>query len=249
MTQNKQGQTTNRHYYRRAQCLTAAAFCTFLFSSPAISATNLISNGSFELPVLVPGSDYLVAPVGSAVIPSWSVVGPAGKNVAIIEALYNLPDAAGINFAAADGVQWIDMAGAGANTFEGVEQIVHLVSGSYDLSFSVGNVIAPANALGSQSTIDLWINGTKLQSYTNSASGGTGINWQGFSHTFVGIGSTTIQFRNADGTNDNLNGLDNVFLSAVPEASITTMLILGIAILGLGTRVRARRIHGRLKPL
>lgn len=85
----------------------------------AMAATNLVANGSFESPVLTPGSDYLIASVGSSTITGWAVVGPPGTNVAIVEELYNLSDALGINFAAADGVQWIDMTGAGSNAYEG----------------------------------------------------------------------------------------------------------------------------------
>ena len=99
----------------RRQVRDALALVALSTTTGAFAGQNLLLNGSFELPVLTSGSDFLVAPVGSSVIPNWAVVGAPGKNVAIIEALYNLPDAAGINFAAADGVQWIDMAGAGAN--------------------------------------------------------------------------------------------------------------------------------------
>jgi len=172
--------TWTRREVRDVLVLSALFTATGVFAGP-----NLLSNGSFELPVLTPGTDYLVAPVGGSAIPGWAVVGAPGKNVAVIEALYNLPDAAGINFAAADGVQWIDMAGAGANATEGVLQSVSLVPGAYTLTFQIGNVVAAAAGLGTQSKTDLWINGSFIQSFTNSASGGGAVNWQAFSYTLA----------------------------------------------------------------
>ena len=215
------------------------ASAALLASSVAtLAATNLVANGSFESPILTPGSDYLVASVGSSTITGWAVVGSPGQNVAMIEALYNLPDAAGINFAAADGVQWIDMTGAGSNSTEGLQQSVTLAPGSYTLSFYVGNVVAAAAGLGTQSTIDLWLNSSFVQSFTNSGSGGTGINWQQFSYAFIASGLTSIEFRNADGANDNFNGLDHVFLTAVPEPSMLAMSISGLLFLGVWLRRR-----------
>jgi hypothetical protein len=173
------------------------ASAALLVSSVAtMAATNLVTNGSFESPTLTPGSDYLIASVGSGTITSWAVVGSPGQNVAMIEALYNLPDAAGINFAAADGVQWIDMTGAGSNSTEALQQSVTLAPGIYTLSFYVGNVVAAAAGLGTQSTVDLWLNSSFVQSFTNSGSGGAGINWQQFSHSFNAGGLTSIEFRN-----------------------------------------------------
>ena len=199
-----------------------------LASSSAFAAPNLLSNGSFESPVLPPGSDFLVAPVGGSVIPGWSVVGAAGQNVAIIEALYNLPDAAGINFTAADGVQWIDMAGAGINSTEGVLQSVSLPAGTYSLSFSIGNVVAAAAGLGTTSKANLLINGIFAQSFINGGSIAGAVSWQQFAYTFSAGGVTTIEFRNGDGPSDNLNGFDNVVLSAVPEPATAVSLILGL---------------------
>ena len=222
--------------------LVLSAIC--VVSSGTFAQTNLIINGSFELPILTPGSDFLTAPVGGAVIPGWSVVGASGQNVAVIEALYNLPDAAGINFAAADGVQWIDMAGVGINSTEGVLQSVPLPADTYNLSFSVGNVVAAAAGLGTQSTINLRINGVLAQSFTNTGAGGGAVNWQRFSYTFAGSGSTSIEFRSGDGVSDNLNGLDNVVLVAVPEPSSTITLLLGLTFGALCLRRTSQRSRG-----
>ena len=150
------------------------------------------------------------------------------QNVAIIEALYNLPDAAGINFAAADGVQWIDMAGAGINSTEGVLQSVSLPAGTYSLSFSIGNVVAAAAGLGTTSKANLLINGIFAQSFINGGSIAGAVSWQQFAYTFSAGGVTTIEFRNGDGPSDNLNGFDNVVLSAVPEPATAVSLILGL---------------------
>ncbi len=216
-----------------------ASAALLLACAGSVAATNLVANGSFESPVLSPGSDFLVVFVGGSNITDWSVVGPAGKNVAIIEELYDLPDGAGINFAAADGVQWIDMTGGGSNSTEGVQQSVTLAPGAYTLSFYVGNVNEGAN-LGTQSTVDLWLNGSFIQSFTNSGPSGGAVNWQQFSHTFSGSGLTSIEFRNADAASDHLNGLDGVFLAAVPEPSTVAMSISGLLL--LGACLRRRRV-------
>ncbi len=218
----------------RVSQLIKSVTVVILFWVTLPAQANLITNGSFETPTLTPGSDYVIATVGGSTIPGWSVVGPTGLHVAIVEALYDLPDSAGINFAAADGVQWIDLAGAGANTYEGLLQSFSLTPDTYSLSFYIGNVVDPASGLGTQSAVDLLINGIQVQSFANSGSGGTGINWQKFTYEFSGSGLTTIEFRNLDGATDNLNGLDNVVLAAVqqpttavPEPSTIALLIAG----------------------
>lgn len=228
---------------KRAKVHAFLTIAACLVSSSAFAAPNLISNGSFESPALPPGSDFLVVPVGSPTIPGWSIVGGPGESLAVVEELYNLPDGAGIDFAAADGAQWIDLSGPGVNANDGVLQSVSLNAGSYILSFSVGNVIAPAAFLGTQSRADLWINGTFAQSFTNPGSGGGAINWQPFSYTFGANGSTSIEFRNGDGFGDNFNGLDNVVLSAVPEPSSAAILLLGIVVAGYVVRVRSARLR------
>lgn len=113
-----------------------------------------------------------------------------------------------------------------------------MTAGTYTLSFYVGNVIAPAGNLGTQSTVDLWLNSTFVQSFTNTGSGGAGINWQQFSHTFGASGLTSIEFRNADVSGDHLNGLDGVFLTTVPEPSSVAMSISGLLLLGVWRRRR-----------
>jgi len=130
-----------------------AAAALLLFGLATSAQANLITNGSFESPILVSGSDYITVSVGSSTIPGWTVVGLPSQNVAVVEALYDLPDAAGINFAASDGVQWIDMTGAGSNGYEGLMQTVATAPGTYHLAFDVGNVIAPTFGLGTQTLI------------------------------------------------------------------------------------------------
>jgi len=197
-------------------------------SSAALASANLLSNGSFESPVLTPGTNYAIETVGAVTLPAWSIVGPVGKNVALIEATYSLPDAAGINFAAADGVQWIDLTGGGSNAYEGVKQTVVLSPGSYDVSFFVGNVVQPGGPLGVTSAVDLWINGVNIQTFTNPGAGGGGINWTRYSYSFNASGATSIALMNADGPGDHLNGLDHVTLQAVPEPTSALLLLAGL---------------------
>ncbi|HMW48651.1 MAG TPA: DUF642 domain-containing protein [Cellvibrionaceae bacterium] len=213
---------------------TLVALGALVFSSSAFCAPNLITNGSFEEPALPAGSDYLIAPVGSAFIPGWSVVGIEGKDVVIVDSAFDLPDGSGVHFWAAGGSQWIDLTGAGANTFEGVAQTLNLDPGLYSLGFSVGNIVTNI-ALGKQSTVSLWINGAQVSTFTNSAGNSTDVTWQPFTYTFTAAGLTTLEFYNGDSKRDTLSGLDEVFLTAitpVPEPSAASLILAGLALMG-----------------
>ena len=159
-------QTTPRYAINLFKVVISAVGALF-FSGSAFASTNLLLNGSFEEPTIPGGAKYVIAPVGSSFISGWAVVGPEGKDVAVIDASYDLPDGSGVNFRSAEGTQWVDLTGAGANSFEGVAQTVDLSPGLYSLGFSVGNVVASV-ALGTRSTVGLWINGTQVTEFEHT---------------------------------------------------------------------------------
>lgn len=191
---------------------------------------DLISNGSFESPVVTAGSFQLFSTGGT--FSGWSVVGATG-NVAIVSGSFTQN---GFSFPAEDGAQWLDLTGI-SNTATGIQQTIATTSGQqYDLSFWVGNVSNPGGIFGTTSTVDLELNGTKVLTVTNSNANGQTQAWQQFTFSFMATSSsTTLAFLNADPSNDTSNGIDNIVLTPEPGS----LTLLGIGLLGLGA-VRRR---------
>ena len=197
-------------------------------------ATTLITNGSFESP-LVPVGSFTNFASGSTGITGWTVVGPEASVVsgAFISECCTFP--------AEDGNQWLDLTGDVSNTVEGVQQTVATTTGTqYTLSFWVGNIFDPGGIYGTTSTVDVrlgGLGGTLLGAFTNSSTTrGTQV-WEQFTTSFTATGSsTTLDFLNADPGSDNSNGLDNVVLTVgatgIPEPG--TLSLLGLGIIGLG---------------
>jgi hypothetical protein len=197
-------------------------------------ASTLITNGSFESPV-VPVGGFTNFASGSTGITGWTVVGPEAS---VVSGTFTSECC---TFPAEDGNQWLDLTGDVSNTVEGVQQTVATTMGTqYTLSFWVGNIFDPGGIYGTTSTVDVrlgGLGGTLLGAFTNSSTTrGTQV-WQQFATSFTATGSsTTLDFLNADPASDNSNGLDNVALTVgaagIPEPG--TLSLLGLGILGLG---------------
>src|SRR5450755_994983 len=100
---------------------------------------NLLTNGSFESPV-VPTGSFTDFASGSTGITGWTVVGAAG-GVAVINGTFAQECC---TFPAADGTQWVDVTGLNTNSAEGVQQTVATTLGTqYTLSFEIGNIFDP----------------------------------------------------------------------------------------------------------
>ena len=105
-----------------------ACLLAFAMSS---SAANLLTNGSFETPI-VPVGSYILYSNGSAAITGWQVVSTPGANVAIVSGTFAQN---GVSFPAQDGVQWLDLTGTSNTLNEGVQQTVTTIPGQiYQLS-------------------------------------------------------------------------------------------------------------------
>lgn len=204
-----------------------------LLGTPA--RANLITNGSFETPT-VPVNGFTNFLNNSTSITGWTVVGP---EVSIVSTSYA---SFGLTFPAEDGSQWLDLTGDVSNTVEGVQQTIATTPGlTYNLSYFVGNQVNPGGPYGTTSTVKVLVDGTLVQTSTNSmGADGTTQVWEQFNTSFVAsASSTTIEFQNGDPRNDNTNGLDNIVLvqgaptSTVPEPS--TFILWSLAgILALG---------------
>ncbi len=192
-----------------------------------VARANLITNPSFEMPVVTPGSfeNFLS---GSSAIPGWTVTGPDDTDVSIVSTTFSQ---GGVSFQAFDGTQWLDLTGDGSNSTEGVEQTVPTIAGmNYVLTFYIGNTTG-GGIFGTTSTDALKINGTQVGTFTNSNTANSSLSWEKFTYTFAGTGSsTTIEFDNRDPGNDNSNGLDLVNLEVgrsanAPEPAVSLALI------------------------
>lgn len=236
--------------------VTAAAAA--LAIAPAAHA-NLIVNGDFEAPVLNSlGNDsralwdnYCVgaaptcgAPsVAGAAIPGWAVVAGGaysisgfgtGNHVSIVSGTLT---SGALAFPAVEGVsaQWLDLTGEVAGVRAGVQQTVSLIGGqTYVLSFYVGDI--QGGVFGSQSRVDLYLNGGLVAPSFIYDTASTTLDWKQFTYEFtpMSAGDVAIAFLNGDGlagTNDNSNGLDKVSLEvkAVPEPG--AMLLMSLALL------------------
>jgi hypothetical protein len=214
------------------------AVCTFSMVV-GIARGNPITNPSFETPTVATGgfTNYVT---GSTSITGWTVTGPGG--VSIVSGTFNQN---GVTFNAEDGIQWLDLTGDGSNSTEGVQQSVATTSGTnYVLTFYVGNTTG-GGIFGTTSTVGLDINGAQVNTYENSNTDATGLNWEQFTYSFMATGaSTTIGFVNLDPSGDNSNGLDLVDLevgtvSTVPEPA--TVGLVGLALVAVVFKKRQSR--------
>lgn len=214
----------------------------FAFATAPLAAQNLITNGSFETPI-VPVGSFTDFPSGSALITGWTVFGAAG-GVSIVSGSFSQ---SGVTTPAQSGAQFLDLTGNGTNSTEGVQQTVATIPGhQYQLTYYIGNN-SSGSFFGITSTVNVLINGVQAFSDTNSAVDLTSVTWQQYTHTFVAsTGSTTIGFQNADPPADSANGLDNIVLTdltpvaAIPTLTNGSLLLLAILVAGL-TFVKVRR--------
>jgi uncharacterized protein DUF642/PEP-CTERM motif-containing protein len=216
------------------------AVAASLLVAASSAQANLLTNGSFELPPVVPGS-FTTFPAGSALILGWTVLGPAGTNVAIVSGSFSQN---GVSFPAQEGIQWLDLTGLSSNSTEGVSQDVTTTVGNrYQLSLHVGNTTG-GGIFGTTSTVNVFLNGIPTFIDVNDTVSADTLNWEQFTHTFIASGAlTTLAFQNGDPSNDNSNGLDNVVLldlgpavSPVPEPGTLALLAIGLATFGMARK-------------
>ena len=195
---------------RGAACAALAIGVLVASSVTASATTNLVRNGSFEVPAVAVGGGKLYS-VGQT-FSGWRVVGARGQ-VGIISDKYQ---GGGITFNAEAGKQWMDLTGDESNMPVGVAQSFATTPGTkYRLTFWVGNVYDPGGIFGVSSTIKVYVNGVRKLTATNSLHPANRRQaWKEFTLAIKATsGRTTISFINGDPRTDNSNGLDNVRLS------------------------------------
>jgi hypothetical protein len=170
------------------------------------SFPNLVQNGSFEMPS-DNGAQYLLYGIGSTNVTGWTVIGPAGKNIAIHNEYLGQ---------AIDGSQWLDPTGGTGNA--GVTQVLNTVSNQayvlffYHSSYALHGI---SNALGV--TV-----GTNF--YPFGETSGSGYNqWVQEQIPFTATGtSTVLTFQDLTGFDANDNFVDDVIVVPTNLAVLVT---------------------------
>lgn len=224
--------------------------------APASSrAANLITNGSFEDPVLANAGVMNLA-TGSTTMTGWTVVGPTNPAAGLLLQTNASESYLGrtVHFNSQDGLNAYDVTGSGnAGSTAGITQTINTVANEqYTISFYVGRVTpdtGPGGFYSNEAIVDLSIDGGPRMSFTNSDTTLGYVNWKLFSHTFTATGAATvISFLNGTpiaGTapydpDTNYAGLDNVVVEAVPEPASMAMLASGALALA-AVRIARRR--------
>lgn len=216
---------------------TTTAFVALAAAHPALAATNLLDNGSFEAPAVTTAPYYSFYAVGSTAITGWTA---AGNNVQLTKNIA-FP---GLN--ASDGEQYLDLTGNVGRGGGVVADAVSTVAGlTYSLTFDVGAFYYQGSY--GAATVDLVIDGETKQSFTSLAPSSNSIAWTSYSYNFTGTGSPVSigLFSSTSTSSSNLGvGLDNVVLQsvggAVPEPTTWAMLIFGFGTIGFSMRARQR---------
>jgi hypothetical protein len=203
------------------QHVVLASLCAFS-ALPAQAATNLLTNGSFELPT---GTGYASLLGGNTTITGWTTVLNGVE-------WFNATGYGG----AADGVMIVDLANY-TYTGGGIEQSFATVAGqAYDLNFSLGTM--QASGRDGTAHIDVIVaggtTGFDVVNHTGS------LVWTPVTLNFTAIGTTTtLRFTNTQNPNLHFANVDAASVAAaVPEPETYAMLLAGLGLVSLTARRR-----------
>lgn len=209
----------------RIGVVVASAFAfAGIAAAPAHASANLLSNSSFETPIVAGG--FTTVGTGGD-LGAWTVDSGSIDHI-------------GSYWQAADGVQSVDMSG---NEDGKISQTVNTSAGqTYELSWwesgnnDGGSAIKHLSAL-----IDN--NQVALAAFDTTGTTKSNMRWTKFTYDFVSVGGpTTVSFQGTEG-NPYGAALDNVSLKAVPEAS--TVVLFGLMLVG-GSLLLRKRVSNSL---
>lgn len=216
----------------------------------ASAASNLLTNGGFEQP-LVSNTYYLA---GSTAITGFTVVGLPGGDSTV--ALVNNSAFGGLGVLSSEGTQFLDLTGnIGRGAGVRSDNFATLVGATYAVTFDVGAFFVRGSGSFGNATVELFVNGVQAGSFQNILSLSTpGSDYQTFSHSFIGTGAATnVAFYSSQSlTSSNLGvGLDNVGVTmtapppsgGVPEPDAWMLMIVGFGM--AGSLFRRRRAQAR----
>lgn len=217
--------------------LLAGAVIAAGLSAAQASPTNLVVNGDFEVPAgIVPAAGYYTIGAGAHSVPAgfgWTV--PV-NNVDIVSyaGAYggNQPAGGGGNY-------FLDLVGTGGTG--SIAQTLNLAAGTYQLSFSyANNPFSTSTASATVADLTVALNGAILHNTSTRSD----LNWTPYTLIFTvapdAAGLSALSFTETVGNNGGGVFLDNVSVTAVvPEPATWTLLLAGLA--GLGVWARRRR--------
>ena len=214
-------------------------------------AANLLTNGSFEQPVLSTLSTNIAYyGHGNTSMTGWTVDMRSGATSPYVQLTNN---SAFGGLSASDGIQFLDLTGIVGRSAGVLSNAVNTLTGyDYRVSFDVGAVFY--NGSFGAATVDLQINGALVGSYTVQPPSNNSLNWQNVSYGFAGTGAPVRigLYASASLASSDLGvGLDNVVLTetltpppppppapGVPEPASWAMLIAGLGLSGAALRRR-----------
>jgi hypothetical protein len=206
-----------------------SGFVAAAVAASGASAANLVTNGSFETPVIG-------APFHSTLIPTgWTKGGSAG-DASIWRVGYS--DSGGTVSVAGEGMQFVTMGGgfSGTGSTTWSQALAGLtIGGVYQLDFKIA---AEGACCGAQSVlVDFVGSSTGAQSFTApSPAANYWKDWLEQGMTFVAAASdVTLRFTYT-GRYD--MGLDDIRVTPVPEPATTALWAAGLAMLGVVVRRR-----------
>jgi len=202
-------------------------------SAPAMAA-NLITNGDFE------GAVVSGTPTGWTLLPYSVAPTVFTADAKVLSGADYVNNAGGTGSAAAQANKFLSFGpGNLANVEIALANPVNTIAGQlYELKFDFAQFGTAATE-----TLTYAITGTGiLQSGTETQAGGTNLDTIFQSHTifFTGTGNPiNVLFTLAGQPTAGVDGLlDNVVVTAVPEAATWAVMLLGVGMLGIGLRRR-----------
>ncbi|REK12997.1 MAG: DUF642 domain-containing protein [Planctomycetota bacterium] len=210
----------------KAKSRIAVALLLLCLTAPGLRASELLINGSFELPV-IPTIDQEFA------APSTDIVGWA-----VTERTVNINRTSAIFGTAHDGDQMLDINGSNNGTIE--QSFATSIGGEYLLTLYYANNPNPSMASPSyDADVTLFGTGTLYTEFiTHSGSTAADMEWTFLSHQFAADSTTTtLQLRSRM---LGFNGVvfDSVSIVEVPEPGALTLILPGLVAAYMWRRAR-----------